>query len=222
MSYVWDFGVVFSNGSLLLDGVIGTLELTGAVVLLTVPLGFLVSIMLSSKITVLRMTARVYVDFFRASALLVVIIWFYFAFPILCGIRMSAFAAAACALILQNGAYLAEALRAAFAMIGRGQREAASALALRPYQSFILIVFPQAIRAIVPILFNILTEVVKGTSLAAAIAYTELSYEASRIAIDTYRPLETYSVAALIYFVIILGLGTLSRWYERRSATVTH
>jgi polar amino acid transport system permease protein len=218
MNYTWDFGVVFKNGTLLLDGLAGTLWLTAAVVASTIPVGFLVALLLSSKNKLGRYVARVYVDFFRASALLVVVMWLYFALPILSGIRMSAFAAAATGLVLQNGAYLAEALRAAFAMVGTGQREAAASLALKPHQSFILIVLPQAIRAIIPVLFNILTEIVKGTSLAAAIAYSELSYEASSIAINTYRPLETYTIAALMYFTIILALGGLSKWYESRTA----
>lgn len=218
MKYSWDFEVVLTNGSLLITGLYGTVWLTVTVVLLTIPAGFLIALLLSSDFKPGRLVARVYVDFFRASALLVLVMWLYFALPILAGIRMSAFAAAATGLILQNAAYLAEALRAGFAMVGRGQREASAALGLHTAQTFVLIVLPQALRAIIPVLFNLLTEIVKGTSLAAAIAYSELSYEASRIAINTYRPLETYTLAAAMYFAVITALALLSKWYESRTA----
>ncbi|MFE0017318.1 amino acid ABC transporter permease [Mesorhizobium sp. NPDC059054] len=216
MNYTWDFSVVLRSSDMLVSGLVATLKLTATTVAIAVPLGFALSIVLLSKYRFPYFIARGFVDFFRTSALLVLIIWFYFAFPILTGIRLSSFQAAALALGLQNAAYLAEVFRAGISSVAVGQWEAARALGLHLGQMFWLVIAPQALRTIVPVLVNVLSEIVKGTALAAGIAYGELAYQASLISSTTYRPLETYTIIAGIYFVVIFTLNQLAAYLERR------
>jgi polar amino acid transport system permease protein len=216
MQYAWDFSVVLRSSDLLISGLIATLTLTATTVAIAVPLGFLLSIVLLSNYRIPYLFARCFVDFFRTSALLVLIIWFYFAFPIITGIRVTSFQAAALALGLQNAAYLAEVFRAGISSVAKGQWEAARALGLHLAQLFWLVIAPQALRTIVPVLVNVLSEIVKGTALAAAIAYGELAFQASMISSTTYRPLETYTVVAGMYFVVIFILSQIAGYLEKR------
>ncbi|MER8582216.1 amino acid ABC transporter permease [Mesorhizobium sp. M1423] len=218
MNYQWDFAVILRSNGMLIGGLLGTLDLTIMTVVIAAPLGFLLSLVLLSRHRTPRFIARCFVDFFRTSALLVLIIWFYFAFPIVTGLRVNSFQAAALALGLQNAAYLAEVFRAGISSVAQGQWEAAKALGLHRVHVFCLVIAPQALRSFAPVLFNVLTEIIKGTALAAAIAYGELSFEASRIASSTYRPLETYTIVAAIYFALIFLLSQVFRRIEMRMA----
>jgi len=216
MHYVWDFNIVLHHGELLWCGLGATLSLTGATLIIAVPLGFLLALVLLGAKQPLYALARGFVDFFRTSALLVLLIWFYFAFPIIVGVRIDTFTAAALALGLQNAAYLAEVFRAGISSVPRGQWEAGRVLGLRLTPLFFLVIAPQALRTVLPVLVNVLSEIVKGTSLAAAIAYTELAYQASLLASTTYRPLETYTLIAVMYFVVIASLNQFAAFLERR------
>ncbi len=117
---------------------------------------------------------------------------------------------------LQTAAYFAELCRAGINAVDRGQWEAARAIGMRTTTMLRLIIFPQALRRIVPILFSLVAEVIKGSSLAAVITFGELTYAASQVSADTYRPIETYTVVALIYFVIIFTASRLASHFERR------
>ncbi|MBA3038667.1 MULTISPECIES: amino acid ABC transporter permease [Hyphomicrobiales] len=216
MAYDWDFSVVLRSNELLWKGLVATLNLTAVTIAIAVPLGFILALALLSNIRMIYWFARAFVDFFRTSALLVLIIWFYFAFPMITGLRVGSFEAAALALGLQNSAYLAEVFRAGITSVARGQWEAGRALGLHLIPLFWLIIAPQAIRPIIPVLVNVLSEIIKGTSLAAAIAYAELAFQGSMVASTTYRPLETYTIVAALYFVVIFLLNQLASYLERR------
>jgi len=216
MPYVWDFAIVLHHGDLLWHGLWATLALTGLTIVIAVPLGVLLAVLLLGARQPFVALARGFVDFFRTSALLVLLMWFYFAFPIIARVRIDAFTAATLALGLQNAAYLAEVFRAGIRSVPRGQWEAGRVLGLRLVPLFFLVIVPQALRTVLPVLVNVLSEIVKGTSLAAAIAYTELSYQASLLASTTYRPLETYTLIAVMYFVVIALLNQLAAFLERR------
>lgn len=216
MQYSWDFQAVWRHSDILLNGVVGTLALTGSALVLALPLGFALAAMRMAPLRALSVPAVLYIDLFRTSPALVLVVWFYFAFPILIGVNMGAYAAALLAIGLQSAAYMAEVFRGGMQSIGKGQWEAARAIGLGTIDTVRFVILPQAVRRMVPVFMIRFAELIKATTLAASIAYGETVYRASELSAQTYRPLEVFSTVAGIFFVIIFGIGQVANWLERR------
>lgn len=218
MEYQWDFAAVFRHSDLLIEGAKGTFALAGMAILIAFPIGLLVALMRLSRLPVISWFAVIYTDLFRASPTIVLIYWFYFAFPLLVGVDFNTFTAVSLTLGLQTGAYMAEVFRGGIQGVKPGQWQAAKALGMGLGRTLRYIILPQAIRRMVPIFFTRLTELFKTTSLAAAISYTEIVQMAQRTASDTFRPIETFTVVALFFFTVIFTASQLVRMAERRFA----
>ena len=218
MNYTWDFSAVLRNSDLLIQGAIGTFKLAAVSCLLAIPIGLLVAVMRMSNSRFLANAAACYVNVFRASAALVLLFWFYFAFPILAGVNMEPYTAAVAAITLQCGAYFAEVFRGGIASIHRGQWEAAKAIGLNYRASMRYVILPQAAKRMLPIFFTRVIELIKTTALAGAIAYGDLLYSAARVVSITFRPIETYTIVALTFFIIIFTMSQAVRLLERRLA----
>jgi polar amino acid transport system permease protein len=218
LRYEWDFSVVWRYTDLLVEGGIGTVWLFVAALALAMPLGLLLALARLSRIPVVSHLAIFYIDVFRAAPALVLIIWFYFVLPILLHVEFSAFIAAMLALGLQSAAYLAEVFRAGIQSIGRGQTEAARSIGMSSAVALRYIILPQAVKRALPVFFTRLIELFKSTALAAPITYAELVYNATEVSSRTFRPVETFTVVALIYFVVILAMSQIARGVERRLA----
>ena len=128
MEYIWDFGAVFRRSDLFIEGAIGTFRLAGMALALAIPLGLIVALLRLSRLPVISWVAVLYTDLFRTAPSIVLIYWFFFAFPLLAGVDFSAFAAASLALGLQAGAYMSEVFRGGIQSIKPGQWQAAKAL----------------------------------------------------------------------------------------------
>lgn len=216
MSYTWDFSIVWRYIDVLLSGVAGTAMLTAAGLAMALPVGLLLAILRMSPARALNMLAVAYIDFFRAAPVLVLIVWFYFAFPILAGVNLNAFGAAFLAIGLQSSAYMAEVFRGGMQAIGKGQWEAASAIGLSKAASIRYVILPQAVRHMVPVFLIRFAELIKATTLAAGIAYGETVYRANELAAQTYRPLEVFTVTALLFFVLIFSINSVSDLIQKR------
>jgi len=216
VSYSWDFSVVWRHIDVLLAGMAGTTALTAAALAMALPLGLLLAAMRMSPMRVLNVIAVAYIDFFRAAPALVLIVWFYFAFPILAGINLNAFGAALLAIGLQSSAYMAEVFRGGMQAIGRGQWEAASAIGLSKAGAMRYVILPQAVRHMVPVFLIRFAELIKATTLAAGIAYGETVYRANELASQVYRPLEVFTVTALLFFILIFGINYVSDQIQKR------
>lgn len=214
MNYDWDFGTVIRNLDLLLEGAVVSLQVTFFAIALAIPVGVMIGTLRMSRIWPISLIGRIFIDFFRTSAVLVLIFWFYFALPVLSGLEIAPFEAAVLAIGLQAAAYFAEIFRGAVGSIDKNQWEAASAIGLSKLQSFRLVILPQAIRRMLPVSFNLAIITFKNTSLAAAIACAELTYQASIMASTTYRPIETYTIVALIYLILITSASFLVKKVE--------
>jgi len=216
LSYSWDFSPVWRNADVLVDGVVGTLALTGSALALALPLGFVLAAMRMAPYRPLSAVAVTYIDLFRSAPALVLVVWFYFAFPILIGVYLDAYAAALLAIGLQSAAYMAEVFRGGMQSIGRGQWEASRAIGLTTADAVRFVILPQAVRRMVPVFLIRFAELIKATTLAGTIAYGETAYRAQELAARTYRPLEVFTAVAIIFFVIIFGIGLASQRLERR------
>lgn len=216
--YEWNFEPVLRHKDLLIEGVLGTMQLSASALSIAIPLGFLLALMrLSGSKTLAGIgTGLVYV--LRSAALMVLIYWCYFALPSIIGGGISPFFAATLALGIQSSGYFAELFRGGIIAVPPGQWEAGKALGLNRVQTMGSIILPQAIRRMIPVFLLTTIDLVKSTSLAAVITFQDLTYQATRIAAETYRPLETFAVVAVIYFVLFTSASTLTYAVERRLA----
>ena len=216
--YRWDFAPVLRDFDLLLRGLAGTLQLAVTSLLAAAILGLLLGAMRATRRPLLDWPATAAIELFRNTPVLVQLMWFYFAFPILIGAKMTAFAAATLALTCNTSAFMAEIFRGGIQSIERGQWDAGRAIGMSYLTLMRRVILPQAVKRMLPAFTNRAVELTKSTSLASTIAFAELLYEGKLLTSISYRPLETYSVVAVIYFVL-LGIGTLGvRLLERRLA----
>jgi polar amino acid transport system permease protein len=212
----WDFSPAFNNLDLLLLGLVNTLKVTGLALGFGIPLGLIFALSRLSQFRPLSMLAAFIIEFFRTTPPLVQLFWFFFAFPILFNINMTPFMAAIVTFSIQSSAFFAEIFRSGIQSIDHGQWEGAKAIGMTRRQSLKRIILPQAVKRMIPAFMERSIELLKTTTLVSTIAYTDLMYQANAVAQQSFRPLEVYSVVAIIYFVLIFCFSQLSILVERR------
>lgn len=218
MGYQWNFGFLWHYERLLVTGTAVTLAYTFGTIALGLLLGLLLGLVRLSRSRLVNAPVVALIEVFRCTPLLVLIVWFYYALPVLLGIEMPASVAAVAVLSLYTAAFYAEIFRAGIVSIEHGQWDAARALGLRPWAMMRRVVLPQAIRRMVPPFMNQSIIQLKNTSLVSTIAVPDLLYQGQLITADTYRPLETYTMVAVIYFVLLFPM---TRWVQRYEQRLT-
>lgn len=171
-----------------------------------------------SRDPILRAVARVYVEVFRGTSVLVQLFWLYYALPLLFGLDLPALLAGILALGLNVGAYGAEVVRGAIEDVPEGQHEAAVALGLTDYERFRYVIVPQAVLAMLPPAGNLIIELLKASALASMITVADLTFAADRIRAHTLETTLAYGGVLLIYFVVAQALVFGVRRLERRFA----
>jgi His/Glu/Gln/Arg/opine family amino acid ABC transporter permease subunit len=200
MSYKLDWAPIWNNRDLIVDGFITTVELSAAGLLLALAIGVVVGTAGAARARALRATAAGYVELMRNIPLLVHMYFWYMGLAFL---RLPPFACAVAALALYSGAYVAEIVRSGIGAVPQGQRLAALATGLTPMQAFLLVIYPQALRIIMPSLASIISQLIKDSSLASVITVAELTYEATAIEGQTFRTFEVYIVISLLYLLLV-------------------
>ncbi len=214
----WDFGPVWAHADLLLLGLWHTLQVTGTALAFGVPLGLALALMRLSPRRWLRWPAGFVIEVFRTTPPLVQLFWFFFALPILVRVEMTPFVAAALTFSIQSAAFFAEVFRGGIVSVERGQWEAGRALGMTPRQTLRRVVLPQAVKRMIPAFMERAIELMKTTTLVATVSYADLLFQANEVAQKTFRPLEVFTVAALLYFTVIWGVSLLAQALERRLA----
>lgn len=216
MGYQWDFSVLQPYLPTFARGLLVTFQLAGVCLMLGFSLGLLLALLRSSQLAALSWPAAAFIEVFRNAPVLVQLVWFYYAFPVLIGATMTAFAASVLALSLNTAAFSSELFRGGIQSIHRGQWEAGRALGMSNLTLMRRIILPQAIKRMIPPLTNRAIELTKMTALASTIAVPELLYQGRLINAVTFRPIESYTVVAVIYLIILwAGTGLVNR-LERR------
>jgi polar amino acid transport system permease protein len=218
MSYHWDFTAVLADWPLLVAGLLNTLKVTAVALVFGLALGLMLALLRLSPRRFLSWPAGLVIEVFRTTPPLVQLFWFFFALPLIANIEMTPYLAAIVTFSIQSSAFFAEVFRAGIQSIERGQWEGGMAIGLSRRQTLGRIVLPQAITRMIPAFLERSIELMKTTTLVATIAYADLLFEANSIAQKTYRPLETFTVAALVYFVVIFAFSLAARRVERRLA----
>lgn len=212
----WDFASVFSNTDALLAGAAGTLRIFAICLVAGLSLGLVVGLARYSKRRLFYIPASVFMEFFRNTPVLVQILWFYFAFPMISPFEISPLMAAALGISLNSAAFSAEIYRGGIQSIDNGQWEGARALGMTSAQAMRRVVLPQALRRMLPPLTNRGIEIFKMSTLASVVAYVELLQQGKLIASLNYNPIEAYTVVALIFFVLLYPLVQATYALERR------
>jgi polar amino acid transport system permease protein len=199
----------------LLTGLQWTLALTLTAFIGGGLIGLLVMTMRISKLSALRVCARVYIEVFQGTPLLMQLFLVFFGVALL-GADISPWAAAALALTLFTSAYLAEIWRGCVGSIGNGQWEASASLALSRTEQLRYVILPQALRIAVAPTVGFSVQVVKGTAVTSIIGFTELTKTGGMLANATFEPFMVYGLVALGYFALCYPLSLSARYLERR------
>jgi polar amino acid transport system permease protein len=207
----------YPNGPL--GGLSLTLLLASLGLILAFPIGLLMALARMSPWRALRWPAMGIIYVVRGTPLLMVVFWAYFLIPSLTGIKTNQFITMLAALVIFDGAYLAEIIRAGIQGLPKGQMEAARSCGLSWLQAMRLVVLPQALRNMLPSLINQFVSTIKETSLGYVVSLSEVSFITSQISAQVLtRPAEIYGLLALTYFILCFGLSRWAFWLERRLA----
>ncbi len=216
MAYHWDFSAVLSTPGFWVEGALITVAYAAATTAIGCVIGVVLAPALLVRSRLVHLLVQGYVQLFRCTPLLVQIVWFYYALPIVLGINLPAWFAAGIGLSLYMGAFTTEIVRAGLLSIDDGQWQAASALGLPRLKALRFVIIPQAMRRMIPPLVSQAVLQLKNTALLSIVAVPELMQRSSVIVSDTFRPLEVYSTLAAIYFVLLFPMVMLSKRLELR------
>ena len=216
MNYQFDFH--FLNGSLpaLLDGLKVTLELALVSNLIGLTCGFVLCLMTMSRWIFIRWPAQLFIEFFRCTPALLQIVWFFYCVPMLFDVFIDPIVMGFLALGLNLTAFNAEAYRAGVQAVPREHLDASIALGLKAWQRTLYVILPQSLRSALPVLITNGIGTLQQSALVAIVAVADLMYVGKSLATEAYRPLETYTLIALIYFALSLPISQLVQWFERR------
>ena len=218
MQYEWDFGFLLQYTSLLWTGALYTIGFTIMTAVSGLAVGCVIALANLAKARVLNFFLTGFIEIFRCTPVLVQLVWCYYALPMLTGIEMSPALAAFITLTLYGASFYAEIIRGGIISVDAGQWDAGRALGMRSHQLMLRTVMPQAFKRMMPPLVNQTVLQLKNTSLLSVLAVPDLLYQGQLITSASYRPLETYTIIAVIYFIILFPLTRLARRLESKLA----
>jgi polar amino acid transport system permease protein len=200
-----------------LGGLVLTILLSGAALVLAMPLGLLLGIARVSPYRAISLPVAGLVQVVRAVPLLLVLFWVYFFLPAVTGVKTSQATTMLMVLVVFDSVYLAEIVAAGMRALPRGQLESARSLGLGYGAALRHVVLPQTLRHGLPSIVNQLVSTIKATSLGYIIGLSEVSFIATQINTLVFtRAVEVYLILALTYFILCFGLSRLAFLLERR------
>lgn len=212
--------LVTEYSGFLVQGVQMTLLLSVIGIIVGITAGLVVALGRISHRRVLSGVAGLYIDILRSVPFVVLLIWWFYALPIVTGLRTTAFQSGAVALGLYASAFFAEVIRSGLLAVPTGESEAAIAQGMTRLQALRRVVFPIAVRKILPPLTNVIVIVIKDSSVVSALGVAELTYQGGSLTSFTFRPLEVLTIVALLYVLIIYPVTLLGEYLHRRVARV--
>jgi polar amino acid transport system permease protein len=210
----WD--TVWGSFDFLMSGLKLTLLVSAATLVLALVVGLIIALLDMSKYRPLRWTGVGFGEVIRNTPILVQLLWVYYVLPIVFGVSIDALVALIIGLAVYQAAFISEVYRSGIQSVPAGHREAALVLGLSPFQSFRRIVLPQAIRMTLPPLASNFVQLIKFSSLGAVISVNEITRRGMELSATNFRPLETFTFIAVVYFFICWPLAMAIRWWERR------
>lgn len=218
MNIDWSFYSWAQLAPFLLDGLLFSLQLTAVAACCGLALGIVLAVMRLSGNVLLSGAAATYVTVMRSIPLVMVILWFFLLMPYVLGRPVGERPSAFITFTLFEAAYFAEIMRSGITSVGRGQADAARALGLSPVQCFGLVVLPQALRNMLPVLLTQVIILFQDTSLVYAIGATDLLKGFETAGRTLGRPIEAFLGAAATYFLLCFALSRAVLALRRRNA----
>ena len=215
MGYTLNFAVVWANLPKLLGGLLLGLELALASLAIGTLIGLVGGFLSVGTSRAGRLLAGTYVAVVRNTPILVIVLMLYFALPDL-GIQLDKVPSFITALSLYSGAYLTEVFRAGLIGVPKGLVEAGKAIGLTRFGIALHVVMPVMLRNVLPALGSTFISLFKDTSIAAAIAVPELTFQARRINVESFRVVEAWTVASAFYIATCFVIAAALRGLERR------
>jgi amine acid ABC transporter, permease protein, 3-TM region, His/Glu/Gln/Arg/opine family len=214
--------IISVYGSMLLKAFGNTLLLTFLSLCIAMVIGLVFGLMNVGKVRILNLIGTVYVDAVRGVPLIVLAYFIFFGIP--AGIqgmgfsdfRLNQLQAGVIALSMNCGAYMAEIIRAGIQSVDKGQMEASRSLGLSYGQSMRRIVLPQAIRTMIPSIINQFIITLKDTSILSVIGFAEITNVGKTIMGNTFKNLQTWTIIAVMYLIVIVTLSKVAKRLERR------
>ncbi|MEI7909477.1 MAG: amino acid ABC transporter permease [Verrucomicrobiota bacterium] len=215
--YQWDFSWVWTYREQLFEALWVTIHINLVILILGTLLGITLGLLGKLRSSIGNFVLAAYVDFFRSLPVLVGLVWFFYCAPMfLGGMRISAYASAVIVLSLNLSAFVAEIIRSGLNSVPKGIIESSRALGVSRTRTMRSIVIPIATRIIVPPLLGQYINSIKLSVLASIISVPELLSRTTDIISQTYRPLEFYTVLAILFLALLTPLTLAFRYLERR------
>jgi polar amino acid transport system permease protein len=201
-------------------GLLLSIELAIAGILIGIVIGLPLALLLTSRGRLLRGAITIYVEFIRNTPLLLLVYLVFYGVPSVGGFAYDATTSFVVTIGLYAGAYLVEVFRAGLAAIPKGLTDAGRAIGLTPLQQVLYVTLPTMFRIVLPSLSNAFISLFKDTSLASVIAVPELQFGANWIYTNTFRIVEVYAVVTPMYlatgYLLLFGLRLVERRYAIR------
>lgn len=211
-----DFSAITPSIPYILKGLEVTLKIVAASAVIGFILGTLLALCKIARIRVLNIAADIYTSIFRGTPLVLQLMIIYFGVPQMMGYEIPAFLAAVLAFSLNSGAYMSEVIRAGIQAVDKGQTEAAMALGI-PYSKMMRnIIFPQALKNILPALVNEFATLTKESAVVTVIGATDLMRRAYIVGGETFKYLEPLLFVGLIYYILVIILTLVGKAIEGR------
>ncbi len=215
MSDTWDWSAAAEAVSPLSRAFVTTLLAGVAGFALAVVLGLPLALGRDARRPAIRLPVTAGIEFVRGTPLLIQVYVLYFTLPSI-GVVLPALLTGVGALGLHYATYVSEVYRAGLRSVGRGQRDAAAALGLRPAAAFRRVILPQALLPVFPALGNYALAILKETPILASISITEMLQQAKLIGAETFRYTEPLTLVGLAFLIVSLAGAAALRWMERR------
>lgn len=209
------FKIMFSNWDALLSGLGYTLLASVIALIASLIIGTAFALMEISLHKWVRVIGKAYVEFIRNIPLLVIAMAFYVIVPQFI-MQMDGFTAGTIGLTIYTSAFIAETVRAGIQSVPNGQMEGARSNGLSYIQAMTHVVFPQAIKLVIPPLGNQFINLVKNSSVLAFVAGFDLMYQGKLIANATFNTFDTYLAVGVLYLVITMPMSYAMRYLEKR------
>ena len=220
-NYQWDFSWVANEIPLFGMAAWISIKILLLATVLSLALGLCIGQGLLSKRWYVTAPLRVWVDLFRLTPPLLQIVLIFFLLPVVTGMRLPAFEAGVIALSLNYSAFFSEIFRAGVLSLGRGQGEAGAAMGMTWFQVLKWVIYPQAIRRMLPPITNMLVNLTKDTSLLTIIGVAELFNVSQSVSARSFKNIEVLLVLAVFYLAINIPLSYLAnRLYARQAVRI--
>lgn len=217
--FAWSRWVdTFSNIHIFFEGFGYTLGVAIPALIIAIIMGVFHALLATSKFGILRVWARIYVEFFQNTPLLINLFFLYFVLPKVpyIGITLDVFTIGVVGIGIYHGAYMSEVVRSGILSIPKGQFEASASQGFSYFQSMAYVILPQTIKVILPPSTNQAVNLIKNTSVLQIITGAEIMYRADSYAQNSLNYAPAYIVAGIFYFVVCYLLSFLMRQYEEK------